>query len=470
MLRSLRLGFATNSSSSHSVVIHSDPRFLSVFDSDSFQSVMDHQESYFSFTDPLSKLAYMLWGHTQHKRATMSAHQTLELANRLSVLSNATLTLDRLYQSAANYGDEEDFPYALQCPQGVDLALWIRFVMEAPISIHHSYDSDCVSDGIDQDPKAIDAGSLTFRQDGQAIIGYNSHTGLKFRWSPEAYDKATTPELVDLKITDYCAWGCKFCYQGSTTEGAHADWDSLERTVRALAAAGVFEIAVGGGEPVEHPRFGDLLALASSHKITLNFTTYGIDWATPDHPVVKAMRHSRWKGGIGVSVHSLKDIDKVQALSQRLRQCRIYAQVMAQTVVGATPAKATSAIVERCIETDHPVLLLGYKTTGRGGAFSQRKVSGADITALLRRANAAATTNRDGDKAFTLSVDTAFVDAYGPELDAAGVPVVLRSSPEGKFSMYIDGVAGTAAPSSYCGPEQAVAWNPGDLKAIFAGF
>ena len=31
------------------------------------------------------------------------------------------------------------------------------------------------------------------------------------------------PESFDLKITDYCDGGCKFCHENSTTNGKHAD-------------------------------------------------------------------------------------------------------------------------------------------------------------------------------------------------------------------------------------------------------
>lgn len=51
-----------------------------------------------------------------------------------------------------------------------------------------------------------------------------------------------------------------------------------------------------------------------------------------------------------------------------------------------------------------------------------------------------------------------------------GVPEILRTSPEGKFSMYIDAVADTVAPSSYCAPDLVEKRRPGALLEQFAAW
>jgi len=48
-----------------------------------------------------------------------------------------------------------------------------------------------------------------------------------------------------------------------------------------------------------------------------------------------------------------------------------------------------------------------------------------------------------------LSVDTAFVDKNPGLLEALSIPEALVSSPEGKFSCYVDAVEGLMGPSSY---------------------
>jgi hypothetical protein len=172
-------------------------------------------------------------------------------------------------------------------------------------------------------------------------------------------------------------------------------------------------------------------------------------------------------------------VEKVQTLATRLYQdCGLYGvQVMAQTVLGATPMDATKAIVDACITHDRPILLLGYKTTGRGANFAQRAVPLADLETMLEMVKTTIATPLEptewgeiSPRNFTLSVDTAFLNTYGPLLDKIGVPAVLRTSPEGKFSMYIDAVTNTAAPSSYGDASDQVPWDPNRLVDIFGQF
>jgi len=58
-------------------------------------------------------------------------------------------------------------------------------------------------------------GDKRVRQDGEHWVLFNKSSGTKLRMSFDAqsapYVKSTLPELVDLKITNYCAYGCAFC-------------------------------------------------------------------------------------------------------------------------------------------------------------------------------------------------------------------------------------------------------------------
>ena len=56
-------------------------------------------------------------------------------------------------------------------------------------------------------------------------------------------------------------------------------------------------------------------------------------------------------------------------------------------------------------------------------------------------------------KGVKLSVDTAVVDQYPDLCKALGVPEALVTSPEGKFSCYIDAVTDKMGPSSYVSPK-----------------
>lgn len=53
------------------------------------------------------------------------------------------------------------------------------------------------------------------------------------------------PESIDIKITDYCDLGCRFCHEMSTTIGKHSDLAMLLTILHKLPIG--IELAIGGG-------------------------------------------------------------------------------------------------------------------------------------------------------------------------------------------------------------------------------
>jgi hypothetical protein len=47
--------------------------------------------------------------------------------------------------------------------------------------------------------------------------------------------RSHAPELVDLKVSNYCNFGCNYCYMDSTRAGVHAPLDRIERLAASLA-------------------------------------------------------------------------------------------------------------------------------------------------------------------------------------------------------------------------------------------
>jgi len=84
-----------------------------------------------------------------------------------------------------------------------------------------------------------------------------------------------TQSSVDIKITDYCPFGCPFCYQGSTVKGIHADFEELKKAIDFFVdKVGVFEVILGGGEPTLYPHIEDLLLyLLTEKKVNVGITT-----------------------------------------------------------------------------------------------------------------------------------------------------------------------------------------------------
>lgn len=84
-----------------------------------------------------------------------------------------------------------------------------------------------------------------------------------------------TPELLDISITNYCERGCSFCYRSSNINGKHMDLEEYIRLVKEAQQLGVLQIALGGGNPNQHPDFIDILRVTKEHSIIPSYTTNG---------------------------------------------------------------------------------------------------------------------------------------------------------------------------------------------------
>jgi radical SAM protein with 4Fe4S-binding SPASM domain len=89
----------------------------------------------------------------------------------------------------------------------------------------------------------------------------------------------SAPLEAHLQLTNKCTAGCKGCYTGASAEGAPNEWGLVEwkRGIDALADAGVFHVALGGGESAILPWLGELADHARARGIIPNLTTSGLD-------------------------------------------------------------------------------------------------------------------------------------------------------------------------------------------------
>lgn len=108
---------------------------------------------------------------------------------------------------------------------------------------------------------------------------FNSDTGFFGRvpdegtkepfWSPHG------PELMDISITNWCDKGCTFCYKSSTRHGKHMELSAYKSVIDQASEMGTFQVALGGGNPNQHPDFIEILDYTKSRGIVPNYTTNG---------------------------------------------------------------------------------------------------------------------------------------------------------------------------------------------------
>ena len=275
---------------------------------------------------------------------------------------------------------------------------------------------------------------------------FNRCNGTKIRMhfdknAPD-YTKAFAPELLDIKLTDFCPENCSYCYQDSTIEGKHGDTEFIKSLAYSLGELGVFEVALGGGEPTMHPDFIKILKTFRGYGIVPNFTTRSYKWLK-DEKIREAVK--RYAGKFAVSVSRVEDMERAWHFAdefkmshskydynERRHRCRMGFQY----VMGSTKQDDFRDLI-RAIPWHCEMTLLGYKEVGRGSTYEPYPYD--DWLQVVK----------DVGKCKSIGIDTSLANQYrGDVLEA--VDKCLVTFEEGKFSMYIDAVTQRAAPSSYC--------------------
>ncbi len=108
---------------------------------------------------------------------------------------------------------------------------------------------------------------------------FSQRTGFFVRLEDSGYDEPfwseDGPELLDLSITNYCDRCCDFCYKGANTSGRHMPLEDLEYIVQQAKNAGVLQIALGGGNPNQHPQFVEVLRIIREYGMVPSYTSNG---------------------------------------------------------------------------------------------------------------------------------------------------------------------------------------------------
>lgn len=89
-------------------------------------------------------------------------------------------------------------------------------------------------------------------------------------------DTPDGPVEAHVQVTKACGLPCPSCHIDPTADGAHVPVDVLDARFAALAARGVFRVAIGGGEALRHPDLVGIAAAAARHGLSIGITTSGV--------------------------------------------------------------------------------------------------------------------------------------------------------------------------------------------------
>lgn len=109
---------------------------------------------------------------------------------------------------------------------------------------------------------------------------FNPRTGFFARVEddgfPEPFWSEHGPELLDISITNWCDNDCFFCYRNSHKSGHHMTVSEYETIMLQASQMGVLQVALGGGNPNQHPDFCKILELTRNvYGIIPSYTTNG---------------------------------------------------------------------------------------------------------------------------------------------------------------------------------------------------
>lgn len=263
-------------------------------------------------------------------------------------------------------------------------------------------------------------------------VQFNGANGTKLRYTIGLHHgevtRASAPELLDIKINDYCPFGCPACYQGSTTEGGHGKLEDIIYLADLAQQAGVFEVAMGGGEPTLHPHFLEILQAFSERGIVPNFTTRNPRFLRNNWDKLLGVM-----GGFAVSVDHGRDVDHLGHLLEGLP--REEGQINLHVIMGLISEEDFVSVLQAAERWKMRVTLLGYKTNGRGSLFTP-----ADHSWWLKHTL---------QSNVPVSIDTALALKDQQLILDAGIDQVMFHTTEGHFSAYMDAVNMTLQPSSY---------------------
>lgn len=277
---------------------------------------------------------------------------------------------------------------------------------------------------------------------------FNRSSGTKVRFSFDANHKvpkkSEVPELIDIKITDKCFAMCPFCYQGSTPDGKESDTTYLYHLTDILSDNRVFEVAIGGGEPTLYPGFSKLLKDCRSKGIVPNFTTKSLDWFKNQ----EFIRILPYIGSFAFSAQTPKQIKQLRTtldfysdLIYDIRPSRLKVNI--HIVMGIHEDWQFRHLLKECFENNFTPVLLGFKSSGRGSTVKMKPYDKwmTDVQKVYEQIN----------RNPMIGLDTVMVSEFKDTLKELNIPNYMYHGQEGTFSCYIDAINRTMAESSFSG-------------------
>ena len=178
-------------------------------------------------------------------------------------------------------------------------------------------------------------------------------------WEGDA--KPEYPNSMDVKITNYCDLGCQYCHEMSTKQGKHADTDFLLKLFKDLPKG--TELALGGGNPLDHPELVTFLEMLYAMRLVPNMTI-NVRHVKKHLKLINQLIKFKLIYGLGISIDDDSDLSVIDGIENS-------ANIVYHIIAGVSGISILDKIQSTPVKK---ALILGYKEVGRGINFYDKKV------------------------------------------------------------------------------------------------
>lgn len=177
--------------------------------------------------------------------------------------------------------------------------------------------------------------------------------GTKIRETNDDEFRPAFAENMDIKICNRCDMGCKFCHEGSTPDGKLGDILN-EKFVDTLHP--FQEVALGGGNVLEHPDLIPFLHKLKERKVIANVTLNQVHFEK-NIELVEKMINEKLIYGIGVSL--------VNPTNEFIEKIQKFPNAVIHVINGVLKPSDIEALGNKNLK----MLILGYKNLRRGSEW-----------------------------------------------------------------------------------------------------
>ena len=204
--------------------------------------------------------------------------------------------------------------------------------------------------------------------------------GTKIReWDDEKY--GIEPELefaesLDIKCTNFCDMNCAWCHEKSSTLGKHGNLTKFMDIIEKSNLPKGVEMAIGGGNPLDHPEIWQFLRFCQNKGIIINMTVnLNHLCQTTYHARMVRFIQQKLVKGIGISITNNTFINK-EALDTLTVFSKLSNNIVLHIIEGINDYKVFDNRLFDWVNKNHispKVLILGKKDFGRYANFSKEQ-------------------------------------------------------------------------------------------------